>query len=715
MNARQRILQWQQQAKIRQLLIILAAALPVLVGLYFLAARFISPAMAWIAMATGALCLIVVARAAMKKLDRLWLIRQLDERFKTLENSADLVFADAAPLSTLQGLQRQRIEQKIQTIHGVDLRKAWPWKAIFVSLWVALLMILATLYFPSATKIATQSGAKFDTASLQPAGPIRLLEASISMASPSYTGLPARTENALNVKFPEGSRLQWRMRFAPQPQRVSIRFFDGSELPLQRQGENWVASKSVHQSDLYRVEIDGKRLAAGKRFRLDAIKDLPPQMRVMQPDRSLSIMDFEQKQWPLEFEASDDYGLGAARLRVQLAQGAGENITFSERTIALNGQGGNLRKRFAHRLDLSALGLAEGDDVIVQFSVDDRRAPQANTTRSSSYILRWPPEDTAPVTGTEGILKKLVPAYFRSQRQIIIDTEKLLAERKKLSKENFEIRSDSIGVDQRLLRLRYGQFLGEESESGRASGVTDPASKDNPQEHVDEHAQDEPVKKASISEAASNQAILEQFGHTHDIAEAATLLDSKTKELLRAALNEMWQAELNLRQAQPSKALPYEYRALGFIKQVQQASRIYLARVGSELPPIDETRRMSGDRAGLQDRNDWLQASNASDQALTEFWRALDVSGPMAGSPKPDVAAMLAWINSNPERVADPLSVKAALDDYQTQPDCASCVLALKARLWLLLAKPAAAPVPRNAPSKMGRAYLDALRKEAQP
>jgi hypothetical protein len=205
--------------------------------------------------------------------------------------------------------------------------------------------------------------------------------------------------------------------------------------------------------------------------------------------------------------------------------------------------------------------------------------------------------------------------------------------------------------------------------------------------------------------------MLEQFGHTHDIAEAATLLDTKTKGLLRAALNEMWQAELNLRQAQPKKALPFEYRALGFIKQVQQASRIYLARVGSELPPIDETRRMSGDRTGLQTRTDWLNKSNNDDAVLLIFWQALD----SLTVQRPDFLAMQAWINSHPSRVADPLSVLAALDDVQSQPTCASCVLALKAQLWPLLAKPAAEPLQQRAPSNTGRAYLDALRKGEQP
>lgn len=714
MNATQRIGQWQQQARVRCVLIIAVIGLPIIIGLYFLLSGFISQQALCIALSVSVLLLTLLAYSALTKLNHVWLLRQLDARFPVLENSTDLVFAKPAELGVLQSIQRQRIEQKILAMQAIDLRQSWPWKKILVAFGIGTLMITVAQYWPHQTNMPEQYSAKPSGEKAQSAKAIQLLEARIAVSSPVYTGKAVRSENSLNIKFPEGSSLQWRLTFQPQPQRVSIIFFDGSKLPLQRLGDSWQAARVFNQSQLYRIDVDGMRLAQGKRFRLDAIKDQAPQLRVIQPDRNLSVMEFGQAAWPLSMEASDDYGLGNAQLRIQLAQGNGENINFSERFIALSGQGSSLRKRYTYQLDLATLGLAPGGDVIVQFSVSDRHAPQANTTRSSSFILRWPPEDTTQASGVEGILKKLVPAYFRSQRQIIIDTEKLLAEQKKLSKDVFETRADTIGVDQRILRLRYGQFLGEESEGGRGADKVDPASKENPQQHADEHDHDQPNKKASIAAVNSNQAILEQFGHTHDIAEAATLLDSKTKELLRAALNDMWRAELNLRQAQPKKALPYEYCALGFIKQVQQASRIYLARVGSELPPIDETRRMSGDRKGLQSRNDWLNKANNDDAVLLAFWQALD-QATFDVRQQPDFSAMQTWINSHPHRAADSLSVLAALDDVQNQPNCASCVLVLKAQLWPLLAKPAAEPLLRRTPSKTGQAYLDALRNGTQP
>src|SRR5690606_37231162 len=49
--------------------------------------------------------------------------------------------------------------------------------------------------------------------------------------------------------------------------------------------------------------------------------------------------------------------------------------------------------------------------------------------------------------------------------------------------------------------------------------------------------------------------VLETWGHTHDLPEAATLLDPKTRDILRKALREMWQSELHLRQVAPQQAL----------------------------------------------------------------------------------------------------------------------------------------------------------------
>ena len=202
--------------------------------------------------------------------------------------------------------------------------------------------------------------------------------------------------------------------------------------------------------------------------------------------------------------------------------------------------------------------------------------------------------------------------------------------------------------------------------------------------------------------------VVAEYGHVHDIAEAATLLDPDTKAILKSALAEMWQAELHLRQGNPDLALPYEYRALEFVKQVQQSTRIYLARVGLELPPPDETRRLSGERKDLVDRVGSLTAAADDERTIAQLWQALADGG------TPDWAAATSWLRANQARTPDALGVLAALDAAQRDPACADCRARLRDLLWPLLPTPAAATAPRAAPDAAGRAYLEALREAAK-
>ena len=65
----------------------------------------------------------------------------------------------------------------------------------------------------------------------------------------------------------------------------------------------------------------------------------------------------------------------------------------------------------------------------------------------------------------------LVPQYFRSERQLIIDTEKNSSPtaRRCPTRNSAPAPTTDLGADQALLRLRYGQFLGEDQEDGAAA------------------------------------------------------------------------------------------------------------------------------------------------------------------------------------------------------------------------------------------------------
>ncbi|MBK0010745.1 hypothetical protein [Stenotrophomonas sp. S41] len=721
MNALQR--NWQRARRRR-------ASITVLLGLpWTLAATALTLRLAGFdaACVVGTLALLAcagVAVARARQLDRRWLQRQLDGSGRS-EDSADLLFAEAARLNPLQQRQRAHVLATLERTMP-DLRPRWPGAALALCWIGGLAIALLALGWPRSAGVAAGIGATA-TAPTSAAGPLQLQSTRLQIDAPAYTGQATLTQNALDAKVAADSRLSWSLRFDRMPSKAWLQFHDGRRLPLREHSGQWQAQDVARAPVLYRV-VSEPALASTRLYRLDVVADRAPSVRVLEPAASLVLGTPGQRQWALRFEASDDYSVAAqAKLSITTTQGSGENITFVQRSVTLTGSGEPTARRFAHTLDLAALGAQPGNDVIAQLEVRDNHAPSAQTGRSSSVILRLPTTEVALGAELEGRIKKTLPAYFRSQRQIIIDAEALIRQRRSLAADDFIKRSDAIGVDQRILRLRYGQFLGEESEGGaKPPPTSDLPTSDAPTADAHDHDDDHGHAQAAAHDdhdhdhggAAGNgdtpavfgsaTDVLSEYGHTHDHAEAATLLDPQTRATLKAALDQMWSSEGELRQGRPEQALPFAYKALAFIKQVQQAERIYLARVGPELPPIDEGRRLGGDRAGLASRELPLAARTPPDPAIVEAWQRLG-----DGDGTPDLDALATWQQRNAAFLPDALDLAAAIEQLRIEPDCSDCRQRLRAQLWRALQRPLPQVMRRTATDAMGQRYLDAL--EVQP
>ncbi|HQX64722.1 MAG TPA: DUF4175 family protein [Dokdonella sp.] len=705
--------QWQARLR-RRAIVDLLRWLPLsLVATVFLASRFASAAVLAAAVAVACAILLLLLVRAWRMVDARMAVRRLDAQSGAVEDSADLLLASAGDLAPLQALQRERVlarlhAQALPEIARTPLpRFVWPLGGVLGVLVLASFFLSAADTNTQRTNAPQQPGTPVDTQTV-------IRAARLDIEAPAYTGLPPRSASALEAAAAEGSILRWRIHFEPDPGQAKLVFLDGREVALIRGKDGWQAEITLSQSSLYRIVVGAaSTLAEDRQYRLDAIIDQIPEIKVIAPEKTLTQLDAGQRQWSLDFEVADDYGVADAQLAITLAQGSGEQVTVSEHSKRLRAEAGDdpRHRRYRHHLDLAASGFAEGDDLIVRLLVSDNRQPQANQARSASYILRWPADPGSDDAGIDGIVQKVLPAYFRSQRQIIIDTEALIVERPRLDDERFLARSDTIGVDQKILRLRYGQFLGEEFESGgQRTHAPDEDHGDAPtQQDALSGDHDHETVEQPAAGFGKEADILAEFGHTHDHAEAATLLDPETRKILKAALAEMWQAELHLRQGEPGKALPYENRALDLIKQVQQSTRIYLARVGLELPPVDESRRLSGERSGLRDRRGVLADSVVDRKIISNVYQQL------ADGNSSDLDALAAWLRAPSTTLPDTLGVLGAVDELQRRPDCGECRRRLLDQLWSLLPVPAAAARSRIAPDASGRRYLELLQQEAVP
>ena len=701
---------WARPARARAALTTALRWAPLVLVAAVAAWRWLGPGWSSAILLIGLAALATAAFRVAGRFDQAWLVRRLDAHREDLEDSAGLLFVDGSALNPVQRLQQDRIAKRLESVDPEQLTDRPDWRRIALGWLMALVAAGAILLWPTRGQDAA---APLSSASTTvPSGPPRLTSQRVRIMPPAYTGLPARESAQLDVRAPVGSRIEWTLGFTPDPAAAGIQLVPGRRVDLTQAAGRWTAAIRLDRSMLYRLAVDGMA-GTPPLHRLEAIEDAPPQLRAIIPAEGLVLVKPGQRSWRVVFEAIDDYGVSpVARLTLTIAQGEGENVTFRERTNVVRGLGEPRRRRFTIDLNLAALGLQPGSDLVAQLTVVDGRQPGPQAVRGPAVILRWPAKAADQPSGLELMSKRVLPAYFRSQRQIIIDAEALIKQRRRLAADAFTEKSDTIGVDQRTLRLRYGQFLGEESEGGpkrpalpTSDAENDPAPAETPaaEEHGPGDGHDHPDPAAAAPVFGKIENVTATFGHAHDQPEAATLLDTDTRATLRQALDQMWQSELHLRQGQPEQALPFAYKALGFIKQVQQATRIFLARVGPQLPPIDMARRMTGKREGLASREAALAPVEAGDDAPATAWRAL------AGSGAVELGPLDRWVNDNVARIRDPLALLAAIETLRADPGCARCRVQLRGQLWTVLHRPPAQIRRRGDGGASGRRYLQAL------
>jgi hypothetical protein len=172
------------------------------------------------------------------------------------------------------------------------------------------------------------------------------------------------------------------------------------------------------------------------------------------------------------------------------------------------------------------------------------------------------------------------------------------------------------------------------------------------------------------------------------------------KDKLRAALSAMWQAELQLRIADPRAALPHEHRALEMIKLVQQEARVYVQRVGFDPPPIEVAKlRLTGKLEGLagQQRTS-SSAPHDSLPVIREALRAL--TGPAVAPAELRATLERAGNEVAALAVADPIylptvrDLRRLIDALGGGKDCDDCRAAAERGLYAAL--PAAAALPAH-------------------
>jgi len=555
----------------------------------------------------------------------------LNEGIPALEDSAGLLIN---ALSSLAQLQRARLSNV--AVSATALRAIAARRVAFGAAWAALSIAAAgAVWFVHAQPAAAPLRAAAAKA-LPPPVP----ELVMQVTPPRYTGVAASTGPGRELQAPEQSTVRWCLR-APVDDAPPVELGDGRQLDVKRACATLVATESL----TWRWR--------GTRFNLRVLPDEAPHIAIAAPREMVQELQPGAASTRIAVAVRDDYRINRATLHLTLARGSGEAIKFTDREMPLPASNDPKARSWSKQWTLAELGMEPGDELYFFVRAVDN-APRPHTTQSATYTLRLPGPVQEDSDDTSAALPTLVkPENLRSQRQIIIDTEQLVADQrmKKMDAATVRERSESIADDQAQLRRRYGQFLGEESSLFGG----------------DEHDHDEGGKHDMVAE----------YGHVHDQPESATLFDDATKATLRRALAAMWDAEKSLRAIAPKAALPPEHKALDAVKELQQADRIYLHKTAFDPPPIKEEIRMSGDLAGAASfKRAPGDAPEAVPAPIRTLLQALDSEQPL---PVLWTRTAYDWVVDRVAGDEQKLAAQRAIQDVAD--GCGTCRPALRA--WL--------------------------------
>ncbi|MDP2040960.1 MAG: hypothetical protein Q8S14_04725 [Algoriphagus sp.] len=545
-------------------------------------------------------------------------LQLLHKEVKGLEFSLELL--QKPSFNIADQLQIERISRQIPPQLWVVQRGLMPYLlgfAITVSAYVGFNLFD---FSSAAIQENTLEKTEFITVDTNEKG-IFLNQTRLRIQPPAYTKLPVSTQQALEAKAVKGSLLTWNIGFEEASDlEVFLVNSVGEKLPFAPKNKSFELTEQLVSSGIYSIQAfrDSMKVFESNFYTLEATEDQSPQ--IIPAEKEIYRYHFPKNPTSLNLKAkiSDDFQVNEVFLVATLARGKGENVKFRESRFPVLTQAFK-EKEASYLLDFKSLDFQPGDELYYYWVAVDNKQPEANISRTDTYFIKYVDENDQSDAALEGMVVQFLPEYFRSQRQIIIDTEKLIAEKSKKTAKEFGYTSNEIGYDQKLLRLRYGQYMGEEFESSAGGGSMEVEGGDllsgymhlhdqegeNEIEAGESHAGHSHAEE-EVAEATTGtgiESLLSEYMHSHDSEEVNTYFEQSTKGALKAALEQMWQAELYLRLFEPEKSLPFQLKALEYLKTVQQKSRVYVKRTSYDPPPIKEKeKRLTGELKDLDAR-----------------------------------------------------------------------------------------------------------------
>lgn len=685
------------------------------------------------------------------------LVEYLNRINPKFEESAQLLLEHQDSLNLLQKIQKQRIQELLKDnyqsrqLNLPSLNFILVFKHLVGSFSFVFLSYLFIQVISLWQSHALQNGILLEQ-SLEES--IVIDSVNIQVIPPGYTESSEVIEKELSFKVIEGSEVNWKVVFS----RPELEYFlipsdrenKSQELAFIKNAENeFYLKQTVNKTLLY--SIGYRRNGESKRipgiYSITVLRDKPPKVKIIEPNRSLvEFSKDDNGKFDVQALVTDDFGIGEVKILASVAKGSGEAVKFRDESFDFDSRKKQAKgSLFQRSFVLKDLQMEPGDEVYFSVVAVDNKQPEPQRTKSSSVIVRWLDDEIEEI-GAEGIQIHFVPEYFRSQRQIIIETEQLIADRKELNQIEIDDKSRDLGHSQRDLKEKYGQYLGDEFGEGpgehfgladgyhggediaageATAGMEEHDEHDDHDDHGEEdhmnddahadegysdshdhgpevgHLHDDMVDHSDKSGASQ---LIARFAHNHGSADIGPMSRRDPKSWMKKAVSIMWQAELHLMMSEPEKALPYEYEAYEYLKLAREADRVYVKRLGFEPPPVKESARLTGELNEIltydlvvdedpQEQSDSLMFKQA--HHLLTYWQPTKKLESAHQQLLRDLAARLLELSENrPALVSHAATVENILLNQKLElTGCSDCLDNLRRKLWQLL--PAAISEPQ--------------------
>lgn len=484
------------------------------------------------------------------------------------------------------------IDEKLVAPHGRATRGA-------VALLLMLLVVLGARVLAPATfmletrrvlwlasdetapaSVAALTGGRIDEAS----GAITIEEVRVRVLPPAYTGLSAEdVPGDAPVRALAGSQIEVTLSTRGMVTGAGLSF-NGVQSLMRALGDGrFSGSFMVTQSGAFEARVlADERFAPAPMVRaVEVYADAPPEARITEPGGDQLLRAVPATPVSVRWTARDDLGLAGVALKYIKSRGEGDAAKFTNGEVGLGSveQLGQREWRGLAALDLSRLGLQAGDTLVFWLEARDRNPKANNTGRSNSLAIAIRAPEAARLNLSD-LLPNEIGRFLLSQRQIIIKTEKLHAERARLVRDELFRRANDIAADQRDFKNSFNDYIKvegagevEETNSGTATSI------------------EERVRAAETERTET---------HLHGIPEPPAGTPVSVREMVYA-IRAMWDAEDALSIADTAKALVYEREALVHLKRAQTAVR-YIPPIVAQSKPVDLKRRYAGELAEIKTR-----------------------------------------------------------------------------------------------------------------